>query len=243
MSKRKSLSTLQKNIFNYLSTIYAGEMVLPRPHIISCYEDMTPSDVLSRFKRYKYSRLPIINRENEKITGYIYYKDFYDKYIETNGNFDISLIKRQILFVPENMNGLDIFNLMREKFTNIAVVVDEYGNHIGIITLEDILEKVMGEILDESDNKDDEEFEIEKKGENEYIVSAWAPIEQVASEIGLEIDEDIYESMDVRTVAGFLMYISGNILKYGHVYEYKNFVFKVIELENNRPYKIQVTRK
>lgn len=243
MSKRKRLSSLKKNIYSYLSTIYAGEMVLPRPHVIFCYEDMSPSEVLLKFKRYRYSRLPIINRDNEKIVGYIYHKDFYDKYIETNGNFDISVVKREILFIPENMNGLDIFNLMREKFTNIAVVVDEYGNHIGIITLEDILEKILGEILDESDNKDDEEFEIEKKSENEYIVSAWAPIEQVASEIGLEIEEDIYENMDVRTVAGFLMYISGSILKYGHIYEYKNFVFKVIELENNRPYKIQVMRK
>ncbi|MEN2998831.1 MAG: CBS domain-containing protein [Brevinematia bacterium] len=243
MPKRKNYLSLQKRIQSYLSKINAGEMVLPRPHIVICYYNSTPEEILAKFRKYKYSRLPVVDKNTEKIVGYIFFKDFYDKYIESGGKFKISEIIREIVFVPENMNGLDIFNIMKEKLTNIAVVVDEYGNHIGIITLEDILEKILGEILDESDNKEDEELEIEKISEEEYIVSAWAPVEQVASEIGMSIDGDTYENMDVRTISGFLMYITGSIPKYGSLYEYKNFVFKVIEVENNRPSKILIKRK
>lgn len=242
MPKRKSISSIQKNIYSYLSTIYASDVVLPRPHVVVCYTNSTIDEVLGKFLKHRYSRLPIVDTTTDKIIGYIFYKDFFEKYIETKGEFLIQEIKRDILFIPENMNTLDMFNMMKSRFTNIAVVVDEYGNHIGIVTLEDILEKIFGEILDESDNKEDEEFEIKKTSDDEYIVSAWAPIEQVASEIGMKID-DMYENMDVRTVAGFLMYITGSILKLGSVYEYKDFIFKIVEIENNRPSKILIKRK
>lgn len=243
MPRRRRVSSLRKWIHSYLSNIYAGEMVLPRPHVVFCYSDSSPDDVLEKFRKYKYSRLPVVDKSSHRIVGYIFYKDFFDKYIGTLGKLDIKEVIREILFVPENMNGLNMLNLMRSKFTNIAVVVDEYGNHIGIVTLEDILEKLLGEILDESDSGEDEEFEVKEVSEGEYIVSAWAPIEQLVSEIGLEIEESVYRSMDVRTVAGFLMYLTGDMLRYGDVYEYGNFVFKVVGMENNRVSKILVKRK
>ncbi|MCX8028913.1 MAG: CBS domain-containing protein [Brevinematales bacterium] len=243
MPRRKSTSDFKKLVFNYLSNIHAGEMVLPRPHVITCYADSTPDEVLSTFKKYMYSRIPLVDRKTDKIIGYIFYKDFCNKYIETKGKFNIIDVKREILFIPENMNAMDIMNEMKNKFTNIAIVVDEYGNHIGIITLEDIVEKILGELLDETDNKEDEEFEVQKINDGEYLVSAWAPIEDIALEIGMEIDKDILENMDVRTIVGFIMYISGNIPRYNSTYEYKDFLFKVVEIENNRPSKILIRRK
>ncbi|MFN4244561.1 MAG: CBS domain-containing protein [Brevinematia bacterium] len=243
MTKRKNLHKLQKDIFDYLSTIYAGEIVLPKPHVKYCYTDSPVSEVLLKFRKYKYSRLLVVERENEKFVGYIFYKDFFDKYIDTNGSFEIAQVVRDVTFVPESMSALDIIETMKKKITNIVVVVDEYGNHIGILTLEDIIEKILGEILDESDSRDDEEVEIKKISEDEYLVNAWAPIDQVAFEIGMKIEKDVYENMDVRTVSGFLMYITGSILKYGNIYEYGDFIFKVIEIENNRPSKILIKRK
>ena len=243
MAKRKNFDKIRKDIFSYLSSIYAGEMVLPKPHVEYCYTDSSVDEVLAKFRKYRYSRLPVVDRESEKFVGYVFYKDFFDKYIDSKGNFDINQIRREILFIPENMNGADILDMMKRKITNIAVVVDEYGNHIGILTLEDIFEKLFGELLDESDSREDEEVEIEKISDDEYIVSAWASIDKVAFEIGMKIEKDVYDSMDVRTIAGFLMYITGNILKYGNVCEYNGFIFKVIEIENNRPSKILIRKK
>ncbi|MGC8869707.1 MAG: CBS domain-containing protein [Brevinematia bacterium] len=242
MSKRKT-SSIQNKVFEYLSKVKAGDIVLPRPHVVVCYEDSTSEELMNIFREYKYSRIPIVNRDSDNIISYVYFKDFFVEYISNQGKVNLNKIKRKIVFVPENMNLLDVFKLMNKNFTNIVVVVDEYGNHIGIVTSEDIFEKVFGEILDESDNKEDEELEIVKKGENEYLVSAWVPIEEIVSQIGLEIDEDFYQKMDVRTILGFLMYLTGNIPKYGEVYEYKNFIFRVAEIENNRISKIVVKRK
>lgn len=243
MPRRRSFQNLQKTVSKYLSNIYAGEIVLPRPHAVVCYSNDTIDEVLDKFKKHMYSRLPLVDRDTDKIVGYIFYKDFFSKYIETNGKFDLNEVRRNIIFVPENMNANDVLSLMNQNFTNIAVVVDEYGNHIGIITLEDIVEKVMGEMLDETDNKEDEDFEVQKLSQDEYLVSAWAPIEQVSVEIGLDIDDELLDKLDVRTLMGFMMFITGNIPKYNNVCEYKDFIFKVVEIENNRPSKILVKRK
>lgn len=242
MSRRR-FSSIQSKVFEYLSNVRASDIVLPRPHVVICYEDSTSYEVLEIFKKHKYSRIPVVSRDSDNISGYIYFKDFFIDYVVNEGKVNLEKIKKKVIFVPENMSVLDVFRLMNQNFTNIVVVVDEYGNHIGIITVEDIIEKVFGEVLDESDSKEDEEFEIVKKDEGEYIVSAWAPIDEIISQIGLEIDEDFYKNMDVRTVLGFLMYITGNLPKHGEVYEYKDFVFKVIEIENNRISKILIKRR
>jgi putative hemolysin len=236
---RKSKKNIHDEILNFLSSLTAGEAVVPKPQVISCYEDESPQEVLQKFKKHQYSRMPILRRSDDKIIGYIWFKDFVFEYLSEKGNFKVSSIKRNVMFVPENMDLKTLFLMMKNKFSNICVVVDEYGNDIGIVTVEDIIEKAFGEIVDESDDIEDSEFEIQKISDNHYIVSAYAPIKNVLELMNVEPPEEL----DVKTVAGFLMFLSGSLPKYESIFEYKGVIFKVIDLENNRISKVEVLRK
>jgi len=235
---KKSKRNINSEILDFLSSITADESMVPKPQVICCYEDESPKEVFDKFKKYQYSRMPILSRSDEKIIGYIWFKDFVFSYISEGANLKIDSIKRNIIFIPENMSLKDLFLTMRSKFSNMCVVVDEYGHDIGIITIEDIIEKVLGEIVDESDDIEDSEFEIQKLSDNHYIVSAYAPIKEVLDLMDVEPPE----KLDVKTVVGFLMFLSGSLPKYGNIFEYKGVMFKVVDLENNRISKVEVFR-
>ncbi len=235
----KNRKSFEEKVKDYISKFHVADVILPRPQMVVCKTDDPVENILKIFLTSKYSRLPVYDEESNRVVGYIYFKDFFWKYLETKGDFEVKHVTRNILTVHENENLLEVFRKMNSSFIPIAVVIDEYSNHIGMVTMEDIIEKVFPEIVDETDEKSDIQEDFEKVEEGKYIVSAWAPVKEVFEKIGIELPEDV----DVRTVGGFMMFLSGVIPNYGSVYEYNDWIFKVIELENNRVSKILVKRK
>ncbi|MBQ8569081.1 MAG: HlyC/CorC family transporter [Oscillospiraceae bacterium] len=212
--------------------IEASEILTPRIDITAVPADADKEEIARIFAETAYSRLPVYENSIDHITGIIYHKDFHNMVYHTDK--DISNIIKPALFVPENKKIGILLKELQAKKSHIAVIVDEYGGTIGIVTLEDILEELVGEIWDEHDEitKD-----IEKASDRLYIVSGSANAEKVLS--ALEIDDDDTEA---STMSGWIMTKLGRIPEKNDSLEYKGFTVTVTETDGKRADKLRFCR-
>ena len=181
--------------------------------------------------RQAYSRLPIFEDTIDHIVGIIYQKDFYsDVY---HANKEISEIIRPALFVPKNKKIGVLLKELQQKKIHIAVVLDEYGGTVGIITLEDILEELVGEIWDEYDEVSSE---IEKKSETEYLVLGSASTDKVFEALHIKVDNDEIQS---GIINGWIMSELGRVPEKEDSFEYKGYKITVMEMDEKRVEKVQ----
>lgn len=212
--------------------IEASEILTPRIDITAVPADADKEEIARIFAETAYSRLPVYENSIDHITGIIYHKDFHNTVYHTDK--DISKIIKPALFVPENKKIGILLKELQAKKSHIAVIVDEYGGTIGIVTLEDILEELVGEIWDEHDEiiKD-----IEKASDRLYIVSGSANAEKVLS--ALEIEDD---DTDASTMSGWIMTKLGRIPEKNDSVEYKGFTVTVTETDGKRADKLRFCR-
>ncbi len=182
-----------------------------------------------------YSRLPIFEDTIDHIIGIIYQKDFYNNVYHANK--EISEIIRPALFVPKNKKLGALLKELQQKKIHIAVVLDEYGGTVGIITLEDILEELVGEIWDEYDEVSPE---IEKASEAEYIVSGSANIDKVFELLDIKTDDEEIQS---GIVNGWIMSALGKVPEKDDSFEYKGYRITVLEMDEKRVEKVLFTPK
>lgn len=168
----------------------------------------------------------------DHIIGIIYHKDFYNYVYNTDK--DISEIVKPVIFIPKSKKIGVLLKELQQKKSHIAVVLDEYGGTVGIITLEDILEELVGEIWDEHDEVSQD---IEVKSEKECLISGNANLEKVFEVLSLESDE---EHIKALTVNGWLMDILGRVPKENDSITYKDFTITVLEMDENRVEKVQI---
>jgi len=172
------------------------------------------------FKTSGYSRIPVYVDDLDNIVGILYYKDFFTK------DFDnIESIIKPVMFVTKTRNVNELMNELQEKKLHLAVVTDEYGSTAGIVTLEDILEEIVGDIWDEHDNV---EIEIREVGENKYILSGKASISKVFDEL------DIDNETESLTVNGWAMDALGRIPVAGDQFEADGLQAKVLKMNGRR---------
>ena len=190
-------------------------------------EEVTLSSVLEIATEQGYSRIPIYEDDVDKIVGIIYVKDLL-KFTSCAGGFNAEEIMRSPLYVPESIHCRDLFKQFKDKKMQMAVVVDEYGGTSGIVTMEDIVESIVGNIQDEYD---DEEEEISQISENIYRFDGSVSIDEVSKLLDIEIEEDEYD-----TLGGFLTHLLGRIPEEDEKPEiiYKNATFNVILVEDKR---------
>lgn len=211
----------------------AMDILTPRVDLTAVSTEDTKEDIAKVFVETAYSRLPLYEGTIDHIVGIIYQKDFHNYIYRTDR--PISDIVRPALFVPKNKKiGVLLKELQRQKL-HIAVVLDEYGGTVGIITLEDILEELVGEIWDEHDEVSQE---IERKSDGEYIVSGNANIEKVFEELNIEMPE---EEMRYVTVNGWVMDRLERIPEKGDTFVYKGHRVDVLEMDNKRVEKVKIT--
>ncbi len=148
----KQENKIIQNIIN-LKKIKASEIMTPRVVVFSVSENLSLSNFKSKEDHLNFSRIPIYSNQKEKITGYIYLQDILEKSIEEKTeNIDLKSFKRDILTLPNSINLFSLFNKLIEKKEHISMIVDEYGGFDGIVTMEDIIETLLGlEIIDEND--------------------------------------------------------------------------------------------
>lgn len=180
------------------------DILTPRVRVEGVAADATSQEVADAFEASGYSRLPVYEETLDKIVGVIHQKDFYRKQRENRENWQ-EIIKNAV-FVPENVKISDLMRLLQRTKSQMAIVADEYGGTVGIVTMEDILEELVGEIWDEHDEI---EVEVQQEKDGEWRVLGSAPLEELQERF------DIGQDAEASTMAGFVMQLAERIPKPG----------------------------
>ena len=223
------------NIFEF-DDMDAGDIMTHRTDVVAAdINDTNLEDFMALAIEHGRSRIPLYDEDIDNIVGIVYVKDLL-KYVgkEVKAKGTLKNIMREPYFIPETKSCGELFKEMSSKKIQMAVVVDEYGGTAGIITLEDIVEAIMGNIQDEYDHEEDE---ISKIDENTFTVDGTIDIEEIDELIGKELPEGGYE-----TLAGFIMDELQCIPKDGEMNEviFENVKFTVLSVEDRRIEKIKV---
>lgn len=223
------------NIFEF-DDINAGDIMTHRTDITAVDAEDSLSDALEKAIEDGYSRIPVFEEDLDKIIGIIYVKDLL-KFVgsELPQDKKLSDVMRPAYFVPETMSCRDLFAKMTETRVQMAIVVDEYGGTAGIITLEDLLESIVGNIQDEYD---DEEEEISKIDDNTYSIDGVSDIDEVSEYTGIKFPDGDYD-----TLGGFLISQLGYLPAEGSTFalEYKNVRFLIEGVEEKRIGRVRMT--
>lgn len=212
----------------------AIDILTPRIDITAVPVTATKEEIAAVFAETAYSRLPLYEDSIDHIVGIIYQKDFHNYVYHTEK--PISDIIRSALFVPKSKKISILLKELQQKKLHIAVVLDEFGGTIGIITLEDILEELVGEIWDEHDEVSQD---IEQKSENECIILGNANVDKLFETLEMDATEDDLQTI---TVNGWIMNHLGRIPAKNDTLEYKGYRFTVIEMDEKRIEKIHVIK-
>ena len=218
----------------------AKEVMIPRIDMIFVDVNSTYDEVIEIFKEYKYTRLPVFEESTDRIVGVLNIKDLLllndnkDSEAEYRENFDIRNLMREAYFTFEHKNTADLFIEMRKSSLSLAIVLDEYGSTAGLITLEDLLEEIVGEIRDEYDS--DEIDDITKISEREYLVLASANLADVSRELELNLISEDYD-----TVGGYCLEQLDHLPEKNEVIVTEDEVLIRIEsVDNNRIEKVYI---
>ncbi|GAB5474779.1 MAG: gliding motility-associated protein GldE [Maribacter sp.] len=213
------------------------QVMRPRIDIFALDEEMKFSEVLTEIKKNGYSRIPVFSENMDNVLGVLYVKDLLP-YIDRKTFNWMSLI-REPYFVPENKKLDDLLMEFQEMKSHLAVVVDEYGGTSGIVTLEDIIEEIVGDISDEFD---DEDLVYSKLDDFNYVFEGKTTLKDFYRVVKIEDEEDFEEQKgESETIAGFVLEIAGNFPKKGERVFFKEYQFLVESLDKKRLKQIKVT--
>lgn len=223
---------LVHNIFEF-TDIFVKEVMLPAPQMITIGINMTDDETKAIIAKERFSRYPVIGNDINDIRGMLYVKDFYNILTKT-GKAVIHKIVRPPMFVPETMKISILLREMQKKRMHMAIVIDEYGAVSGLVTLEDLLEEIVGEIRDE----DDLEVPVIEIGDGSYIIDASISIRDLSEDYGI----DIPESPEYETLSGFIITYLQRIPQTGDTIEINDKRLKVIEMVGQRIAKVKMEK-
>ena len=214
------------------------QIMKPRIDIFALSHDETYDEVLTKILKHGYSRNPVYKNSIDNIVGILYAKDllgFLD-----NKDFDWQELLREPFFVPENKKLDDLLVEFRERKNHLAIVVDEYGGTSGIVTLEDVIEEIVGEINDEFDTDD---LSYSKIDANNYIFDGKITIKDFCKVLE-DTNEEKFEEYkgESETIAGFILEISGKFPKIGEKINFDRYTFTIEALDRKRIKQLKVTR-
>lgn len=215
----------------------AHEIMTPRTAVFMIDIQDPIDEFIEDLMRLQYSRIPVCDGDSDNIIGILHVKDYMIKaYQDGFENVDIRSILRKAYFVPETKKIDTLFFELQKTKQHIAILIDEYGGFAGIVTMEDIIEEVMGDIDDEYD---EEETEIVKVDENTYMIDGNTDLDDINDELGLEL-----VSENSETLGGFIIELLGDLPdeeeKEDKVIEYENLVFKIESVKDRRIEKVKL---
>jgi len=226
---------LISSIFDFRETV-ASEIMTPSAEIVSAEESATVEELVHTINEEGYTRLPIYHEKQDQVIGVLHAKDLLK--ICGRKESGPAVIREYLnppLFVPESKPITELLRDFQTKKNHMAIVVDEFGGVRGLITLEDVLEEIVGEIDDEHDQ---DESELRVVDEHTIIVDAKIDIEEVEAHYGLSLPEGPYES-----VGGFIIHKLGTIPEVGVKVECPPLLFRVLGADKRRVKSIRITRK
>ena len=210
------------------------EVMIPRVDIVCAEAEETLKEVLNKAIKAGCSRLPVYKDTVDNIVGILYVKDLL-KYLK-DGNFNVSAdkIKREAYFIPETKRADDLLREMQKKRVHMAIVISEYGGVMGLVTLEDLLEEIVGEIFDEYDVAEDE---IARIDENTVIVDARLAIDELNEKMSLKLPNESFD-----TLAGFMMEYLDKVPEEGEEVEYENDKFIIEKMDEKKISKVRIIK-
>ena len=218
------------NVFDFGDTI-ARDVMIPRIDMTWVPEDADYDTVLSVFREDKYTRMPVCRESADMVVGIINVKDLLLR--DPAKPFRIADCMREPLFTHERKKTSELMREMRKNYTNIAIVLDDYGVTAGMVTMEDLLEEIVGEIRDEYDT--DEEKSIRRTGDGEYAVEGDVRIQELNETLGLELSSEENE-----TVGGLVVEFLDHLPETGETVSVGDVLFTVQEMDKNRIGKLSV---
>ena len=201
------------------------EIMTPRVDIVSVEEETPVGEILKLIAHEGFSRLPVLKENIDEIVGIVYIKDIIAKEInEPEKSIKAKDIMRVPYFVPETKKVQELMNELQEEKLQMSIIVDEYGGTAGLITMEDLVEEIVGEIADEYKK---EVSEFQELPDGRYLIKGNVEIERVNDELGLDLPED-----KVDTVAGFILDHLGTFPEKGEKFQYGNYQFVIQEADD-----------
>ena len=219
-----------------LSETFVKNIMTPRADVVSINTLASVEEAKQKFLKYKYSRIPVYEKAHDNIVGLLYERDLFAALIENADAVILSELIKEPIYVSNSMRVSSLLEKLREEKQHLAVVIDEHGASSGIVTMEDVIEEVVGEIYDEHD--EDEEL-ITKKSDTVYEVSADFALDELCDLFGININED-----DAVVPVGSWLYEKlEDIPNVDDEYVYKNLEFKITSVENRRIMRVMVEYK
>lgn len=215
---------LVDNVFDF-SELLAREILIPRIDMVCLYDDNSFDENLAIIRESRHSRFPVAHEDKDRLIGFVHTTDFYLAAL-SNGEANLEDFLRPLLTVPESMEISHVLRLMQKRRSQLAIVIDEYGGTAGLITMEDILEEIVGDIQDEFD--ENERPDIENTN-NVLSVSGKTLLSELNDYIPIEVLSD-----EVDTIAGWLYSQLNEEVAEGRSVKHQNYLFTITELESHR---------
>jgi CBS domain containing-hemolysin-like protein len=224
---------LLRSVVDFGDTL-VREVMTPRPDVVAIRADATVDDLRALIRDQEYSRLPVFRENLDNIVGLVVVKDLIHLREQMSGSDPITKIMRPAAFVPETKRVADLLREFQKKRFQQAMVVDEYGGIAGLVTVEDLLEELVGEIRDEYDM---EAEPIVQEPDGAFVFSAKVAIEEMTDRLGIAMEEEGFE-----TVGGYVLTRAGRVPAVGESFNADGISIEVLEAERRRIHKIRVRR-
>jgi putative hemolysin len=223
---------LLQSIVDFGGTL-VREVMTPRPDIVAIQADATVGDLRTLFREQEYSRFPVYKDNLDNILGVIRVKDLL-QLDDTSHNQPIMPLARPATFVPETKRVPELLKEFQRRQVQMAIVVDEYGGTAGLVTIEDLLEEIVGEIRDEDDVESEP---IVEEGNGSYVFSAKVSFDELRERLDLEIESEGFE-----TVGGYVLSRAGRVPAVGENIDVDGLAVEVLEAERRRIHKVRIRK-
>ena len=220
----------------HVSETHVRDIMVPRVQMIIIDNSAKPEEILKSVVESGHSRFPVIGDSNDEIEGILLAKDLLNYYADPDKNFDIKDVMRPTVFIPESKRLNVLLREFRMSRNHMAIVVDEYNGVAGLVTIEDVIEEIIGEIEDEHDHEDNE-ININTHDNNRYTVKALTPISEFNEFFNTEIPDNEYD-----TVGGFVINTFGYLPKRGEIIDFERFNIKILRADKRRVHLILFTQ-
>ncbi len=213
----------------------AGDIMTPRTEMVTIGIGSSPEEIKKLMVQTKYSRIPVYRDHVENIVGVFYLKDLLDIWDSASANLNLEKMVRPIQFFSETKRVSELLTELQQQASHIAVVVDEFGGVAGLVTIEDILEEIAGEIHDEDEIGEMMQLTQDKDGR--YLVPGSLPIQQLEELFGIELKTE-----ENSTIAGLMNSFFGRVPRKGERYEHQGLQFEVKDADRRKVYKLLVSK-
>lgn len=242
LKEAEEMNLIDKNILDMMeetlefSSMQVRDVMIPRPQMIVVRYNEKPKEFLSRIIDSSHSRFPVVDEDSEEVKGILLAKELLPYGFDSSKSFYLDQVMRPVNFIPESKKLDSLLEEFRKKRYHMAIVVDEYGSVSGLVTIEDILEEIVGEIEDETDI--DEETQILQVSDNEYLVPALIDLDDFNDEFGSKFMAD-----DFDTIGGVVLKEFARFPALNESVEINGYKFTVVSASRRQIKKLRVKIK